>query len=132
MLKDSLPDLDYGRLVRASKRVDPPQSFTELRLALLSDAATQQFVPILRTLFYEHGVRAEIYEGPFDAIEMEVLDEASGLYKFKPDIIAVLNSVQALRAGFSQRPGDAQEFLRTTRDRIVRIWDTIQSRSAAT
>ena len=35
----------------------------ELRVALLSDGATQQFVPVLKALFHENGVSDEFYEG---------------------------------------------------------------------
>ena len=90
--------LDYAGLLRASKRLDPASTSRKVRVALLSDAATQQLAPLLRALFHQQGVDAAIYEGAFDAIEMEVLDSNSGLFDFKPDVVAILNSVQALRA----------------------------------
>jgi len=99
---------------------------------LLSDAATQRLVPILRTLFARQGVDAEIYEGPFDAIELEVYDRNSGLYKFQPQVVMVLNCVQALRAVFLRPETDAVSFVDATSKRIARIWEAIQTNIPAT
>lgn len=117
-------DLDYRRLVRASKKVDISQHKNQLKVALLSDAATQQFVPVLKTLFHENGVSAQFYEGAFDAIELEVINPASGLYSFKPDVVMLLNATQALRSRYYEH-GIAPEF-----DRIPRIWDALAANAA--
>jgi len=125
-----LRDLDYGSLLKASKRLESATT-QKLNLALLSDAAAQRFVPLLRTLFHRSTVHAEVYEGAFDAIELEACDPSFGLYRFQPNAVVILNSVQALRANFARRPRDAAAFVDETATKIVRIWDTIQSRSSA-
>ena len=52
-------DLDYGRLVKHSRQlVRAAAEAGGLRVALLSDAATQQFVPVLNALLVQrrpHG-----------------------------------------------------------------------------
>jgi hypothetical protein len=101
------PLMDYAALVRASRRLDSPPDTPKLRIALLSDAATQQFVPLLRVLFHRCGVDALVYEGPFDGIQLEAMVPNSGLYRFQPEIIVLLNSVQALRTAFGKRVNDA-------------------------
>ena len=118
-------DLDYGALVAASRRLDPSKTSRKVKVALLSDAATQRFVPMLRVLFHRQGVDAEIYEAPFDGSELEVYNPASGLYQFKPDFVVVLNSVQALRANFLKRAGDSVSFAEDTIARMTKIWDEI-------
>jgi len=125
-------DLDYQTLLRASRCLSREGTTQKVELALLADTATQRFVPILRALFHRQRVDAEIYEAPFDAIEPEVYDAQSGLYQFKPDAVAILNSVQALRAGFLCRPGDADSFRKRVGDRIVAVWEALQSRCRAT
>jgi FkbH-like protein len=131
MLGDKQRDLDYSRIVAASKRiVSSPEKLT-LKVALLSDAATQQFVPVLRALLDEAGFSAEIYEGPFDAIEVEVYNASSGLYAFNPDAVVVLNATQALRAAFTRRRGSAAEFLADSLSRTTRVWDAIQANCRA-
>jgi FkbH-like protein len=116
--------LDYRRLVRDSKRVDLSRHGSQVRIALLSDAATQQFVPILRTLIAENGVAPDFYEGPFDAIELEVVNPASGLYEFKPDVVVLVNSTQALRSRYYEH-GIEPEI-----ERILRIWDALAANAA--
>ena len=116
-------DLDYRRLVRQSKRVEASEHPVQVRVALLSDAATQQFVPVLKTLFHENGVGAHFYEGAFDAMELEAINPASGLYAFKPDVVVLLNSTQALRSRYYEQ-GIASEA-----EKIQRIWDAIARHS---
>jgi FkbH-like protein len=112
-------NLDYRRLVRESKRVDVSRHGSQIRIALLSDAATQQFVPTLKTLFSENGIGATFYEGPFDAIELEAINPASGLYAFKPDAVFVINATQALRARYYGHGMEAEL------DGIRRVWDAL-------
>jgi len=119
-------DLDYRRLVRASKKLDSSGLSRTVRLAILSDAASQQFVPVLKTLFHENGVAAEIYEGAFDAIELETLDPASALYGFRPDVVVLATCTQALRLRYYQAGS-----LEGATSRVVQIWDALQHNSAA-
>ncbi len=124
--------MDYAGLLKASKRLDPAATSQTIRVALLSDAATQRFVPLLATLFHRNGVNASFYEGPFDGIQLEVVNPDSQLYRFKPDVIVLLNSVQALRARFTRRTGDADAFLDGEAGKIVGVWDAIKRHSTAT
>ena len=124
--------MDYAALIRSSRRLEFPANAQKIRIALLSDAATQQLVPLLRALFHRCGIEAAIYEGPFDAVQLETVDSDSGLYRFQPDIIVLLNSVQALRTSFSKRAGNAREFSQEQSDQLLAVWDAIQSRTSAT
>src|SRR4051812_31192995 len=121
--------LIYAELVRAARRLDPAQTTGQIRIALLSDAATQQLVPLLRTLLHRQGLHAEIYQGAFDAIQIEALSPASGLYEFAPDVVILLNSVQSLRAAFAGRSGDGQEFAEGKLGSMTAVWDAIHTHS---
>ena len=123
------PDLDYARLVRKSKRLDPIAGARNLRIAILSDAASQQFVPLLRALFHENCVNAEIYEGAFDALELEILNPASALYAFEPQVVVLANCTQALRDRYYQN--GAGDFVDASARRIEQIWDALQKHSTA-
>jgi len=125
----NLRTLEYSELARAGRKADL-QGLPKLRVALLSDAATQLLVPVLRELFRLSGFAAEIYEGPFAAIELEVFNPASDLYRFRPDIVVLLNSTQALRAAYFGA-GQSPEFLRDTEERMTRIWDAIRGNTSA-
>jgi len=128
MTKD-LRTLQYSELARAGRKADL-EGLPQLRVALLSDAATQLLVPVLRELFRRAGFAAEIYEGPYAAIELDVFNPASDLYRFKPDIVVLLNSTQALRAAFFG-PGVVSDFVGDVEARIVRVWDAIRENTAA-
>lgn len=120
---------DYAELSRTGRNLDS-QGLPKLRVALLSDAATQLLVPVLRELFRRAGVAAEIYEAPFAAIELEVFNPSSSLYAFKPEVVVLLNSTQALRASFFQN-GVTPDFVGDLESRIVGVWDAIRSNTSA-
>jgi FkbH-like protein len=122
-------DLDYRRLVRASKQLVPGRVGEHLRIAIISDAATQQFVPLLRTLFHENGVNVEVYEGAFDAFELEVYNEASGLYELRPNVVVLATCTQALRTRYYLSGG--HDFLKAAGERITRLWDALQNHCRA-
>jgi FkbH-like protein len=121
--------LDYSELSRAGRKADV-QGLPVLRLAVLSDSATQLLTPLLRELFRREGFAAEIYEAPFAAIELEVFNPSSDLYSLQPDIVVLLNSTQALRAAFF-RPDAGSDFVREVQERMAGVWDAIGRNTAA-
>ncbi len=120
---------EYSELARAGRNAHL-QGLPKLRVALLSDAASQLLVPLLRELFRLGGVAAEIHEAPFAAIELEAFNPSSDFYAFKPDVVVLLNSTQALRAAFFQ-PGTNTGFVGQVEGRIIGVWDAIRSNTAA-
>ena len=93
MLTTKPLELDYFRLIGRFKKLDSEAHAEVLRIALLADAAPQQLACVMKVLFAEQGIRAEIYEGPFDAIELQAYNSRSELYTFKPDAVVILNAV---------------------------------------
>ena len=124
-------NLDYFELLREAKAVSTSASGPELKIALLSDAATQQFVPLLRAIFRRHNIAARMYEGPFDAIELDVYNPSSALYEFQPDIVVLLNAVQSLRMRYYARRGEGLDWFNAERDKMVQIWDMLRQNSSA-
>ncbi len=115
--------------MRASKSIQPVSAGPKTRIAVLSDAASQQFVPLLKTLFHENGVEAELYEGGFDALELETLNPGSGLYAFRPDIVVLANCTQALRARYYQHGG--ADFREAASQRMLQVWDALRNNCSA-
>lgn len=132
VLNRSRVNLDYGALVRASKHLDPALAPEKLRLAVVGDVSTQHLVPVLRTLFHQNGIDCAVYEGAFDAVELEAYDAQAGLYQSAPDVIVILNSVQALRARFGQRQNDPEAFIAEVSEQYSRVWEAIRSHCRAT
>jgi FkbH-like protein len=123
--------LDYQRLMRVAKRLSLRESAAVVRIGLLADCATQQLTMLLKALLGEAGLHAEIYEGAFDAIEIESSRPDSGLYRFGPEAVIIVNCAQALRAAHAARPQGDTAFIAQRLARIVGAWDAIGARSQA-
>ena len=129
MITSRTPDLDYHRLINASKSLPAISGQPAVRIAILSDAAIQQFVPLLKALFAENGYAAEVFEGAFDAVELEAIDPGSALYRFRPDVVVIAECSQALRSRY-YRDGGAG-FVEAAERRMVRIWEAVGKNTAA-
>lgn len=129
MISANTPDLSYRRLARKGRHLEPQPAHPQRRLAILSDAASQQFVPVLKALFDENGVAIEVFEGAFDAVELEVFNPQSELYRFKPDVIVLAFCAQALRARYFHQPG--ADFAQRNMERVQLIWTTLRAHTTA-
>ena len=125
-------DLDYQRLIKAGRKPKVAESAAVIKLALLADCATQQLALLLTGILSETGFRAEVYEGAFDAIELETRAPDSDLYRFGADAVIILQSAQALRAAFSRGSIKSGGLVAEQTARIVGTWDTIQANCHAT
>jgi len=123
--------LDYRQLLRAGKHLDLAACTTEKRIAILSDAAVPQLVPLLKVLFARRGIRAAIHLAEYDAVELEVFDASSRLYAFAPDAIVLLGAPQALRLAYYRQLEDREHFAERVVSRLADAWDAIRQRSPA-
>ena len=124
-------DLDYRRLMKAGRRMASGGS-APIKLAILADCAVQQLAILIRALLGEAGLAAQIYEGPFDAIDAESRAADSALYRWTPDAVIIVNSAQALRAMHSRQAVPSAEFASERAAQMVGVWDAIQSHCGAT
>ncbi len=69
----------------------------ELRIAVLGSCSIQYFVQILYLLLYDRGIYASVYEGMYDGIRMDILDEGSAFYRFCPDMAILLTDWRDIR-----------------------------------
>ena len=61
-----------------------------LKIAVVGSHSIQHFVRVLNLYLDRAGIYADIYEGEYGGINMDVLDENSELYKFEPDIVVIM------------------------------------------
>lgn len=94
----SMPADAYMAMVRAARNQDARPDLPGLRIAVLADHATQQFVLVLRAAMVEQGFSPAVYEAEYATSAFEAHDPKSGLYDFKPDIALVSHAVQKYRA----------------------------------
>lgn len=87
--------LRYSFFPRAEKLISELASNAETfsrqcRIAILSTSTTSLLTPVIAALCLRDGIRAEIYQGLYGAIEQEILNPDSQLAKFRPNIVLVL------------------------------------------
>jgi FkbH-like protein len=123
--------LTYTELLRESKRLDYSACHKTLRLAVLSDAAVPQLVPLLQVLLARKGVRAEIYLAEYDSIELDVFNAESKLYDFAPDTVIILNSLGALRLKYHRDVAARAQFSEAVAAHTAAVWDAFRTRSSA-
>lgn len=131
MLRHDAAHLDYGALLKARRALDFSTCTRTVRLAVLSDAAVPQLAPLLEVLLAQHQVRAEIHLGEYDATELEILDPSSALYAFRPEVVVILNSTNALRLKYYGSPGERAGFADEVAERLAGLWDTLAGRCPA-
>jgi FkbH-like protein len=96
------PPPRYAFFPKADKLAADLASRTEThlrqcRIAILGASTTVLLTPVLRTLCFRDRIRAEFYEGLYGSVDQEILDAASGLASFRPDIVILLAHWRSLQ-----------------------------------
>jgi FkbH-like protein len=123
--------MNYVELINASHSLDYSDCTRTVRIALLSDATAQYMTPLFKTLLCRNGIRADVYESPYGTAELEILDAASGLYAFNPDVVVLANSVLALRDRYYTFTGDRARFVADQMETFASLWAALRARSSA-
>ena len=95
----------------------------DLRIAVLGSYSIQHFVSVLRFLLHEDDIDANIYEGEYDGILMDVLNEDSELYQFKPSMVILLPSIKDIKE-FPALGSDA-EAVEQLADKQIKLYQGI-------
>ena len=115
-------------LAQARKQAEAPFR-RRCRVALLSSTTIDFLPPILRAQCFGHGIDAEIYAGPFNQFEQEILQADSGLARFLPDIIAICTGWRWL--GLRDEEGSPGEIVRERVARLESLWREARARFGA-
>lgn len=113
-----LPRLDTAPGARRSAKV-----------AVLGSSTTSQLVAMLRLAARAGGVDLELYEAGYGQYRQEVLDPASGMYRFGPDLV-----VLAVHAGEVQLPALADDPAAAVDAEVARwasLWDAVRAHGGA-
>jgi FkbH-like protein len=61
--------------------------FLPVRIALLSSFTIEPLMPFLKVRCYQAGLKPEIFVGPYNQYQQEILQENSRLYQFNPEVV---------------------------------------------
>jgi FkbH-like protein len=85
------PEADFVDQARAARLIATfdmaSVGLRRLRIALVAGSTLDHFAPVLRLWLADAGFDAEIMITPFDTAVQSVLDPASALHQWKPDIV---------------------------------------------
>ena len=80
-MKHAMLSLDYFALAKEAKALNISGAAKVIRIALLADCATQHLADIMRAIAARNNVQAEVYEGNYDGVDLEILDPNSALIR---------------------------------------------------
>lgn len=82
----------------------PAGGLPERRIAVLATFTLDYLPPLLAAALRDQGFQARAYLGGFNAWVQEILDPASGLYRFQPDAVLIVADLQDLFAAWYRDP----------------------------
>ena len=102
------------------------------KVAILGDCATQHIAQALRGWGYEAGIRFEVLDTDYNQIDAQTMDPSSELYRFAPGYCVIVNCTDKLYEAFCGFPAEERKnFAEVMRDRMVVVWQRIQSNCTA-
>jgi FkbH-like protein len=91
----------YLEMVKIGSNLGPNNNnLPEIKIALLADNATQQFVMVLKAAMLSKGFYPNVYEAEYDSIPLEIYNPESNLFSFNPDYVLLHLSSLAYRSRF--------------------------------
>jgi FkbH-like protein len=109
---------------------------TPCRLALLRSFTVEPLVPLLQAAACAHGIALEVHVGAFNTYVQDILDPASALYRFAPDVVLLAiqtrDIVPELWSGYADLTAEAHDAaISRTIDSLHTCITTLRSRSQA-
>jgi FkbH-like protein len=102
------------------------------RLAVLGSFTTHQLVSLIELFAFASGFDLEIYEADYGLIQQEIIDPASELYEFKPDIVYIACNRRSLgrRPALADSPARVDELVAEEVSAWSNLWKTAHDRLA--
>lgn len=109
-----------------------PVSGRPVKVALLSSFTTKGMKEVLHVKCAELGISAEFYEGSYNQYAQEILDPASGLYKFQGDLVFLFIDTRTLFEDkvfsfYDLNPGQRSEFIQKKFDELANLVGTLKN-----
>ncbi|MES2702324.1 MAG: HAD-IIIC family phosphatase [Bacteroidota bacterium] len=81
----------------------------KIKLAVLADSASQLMCTAIRGHGYEAQLDYEIYEADYNQIDLQLFDQSSELYEFRPEYIFINRATEKLFKDFYKKDKAGQE-----------------------
>lgn len=85
---------DFNFLTKAARLLDrlsrsEPLPGRPIKIAVLCSTTAELLTPLLKLACFREGMAASVYVAPYGSYRQEVIDAASGLYRFAPDVVII-------------------------------------------
>ena len=104
-----------------------------IRLALLGSSTLEHFASVFGYWLAREGLNLDLYLASYDTIHQTILDPASELYAFDPEVVWLFTNHRDLK--FSAEPGQSLESVNQVINDAVSelavLWNAVRSRSSA-
>lgn len=105
--------------------------FKKVKIALLSDSASQLLTNAIRGFGYTCQIDFDIYEADYNQIDLQVFDPSSELYSFNPDFVFINRCSEKLLKEYCKKERHEQTHFSVYNQHTARrYYDTITSRLA--
>ena len=116
--------LNIGRKWKKIEVYDVPK----IKIAIIGSSSIQLLTSVLRALLTRYDLYADIYEGEYNGILMDVFDNTSKLYSFEPEYIVILPDYRDIEAYCPPMLADSESVNRSVNDayeQYARIFERI-------
>lgn len=129
-MKYNKTSLDYFQLLKDGV-ASLPEHAKKIRIAIMADCAVQQLSSLFKILAARYGVDAQIFEGDYDSIDLEILNPQSQLYDFDPQYLILIMSAEKLKSRLYESK-DRSNFAVDAIARLENLWLQFSARCQAT
>lgn len=128
-----LETIQLDRALGAAART-PIEGYARIRLALLSACTVDHLVPSIRVAGLRHGLLFDVHLGSYAQYRQEILDPASDLQRFAPEIVVLSLSAREFIADVPLAAGEAEAERAVARaiDEVRALWRAARGRFRAT
>jgi len=103
--------------------------FKQIRIAILSDSASQFITQSIKGYGIEHHINYVIFEADYNQIDQQVYNPNSELYNFDPDFLIIIKSTEHLSQSFYKKANhEKSDFAQDYVNYIDSLYQTISSR----
>ncbi len=114
---------------RLLKQAGPPPGAISKRVALVGTGSLSFWAPILRPAAFAAGVFLDLFVGEFDQYNQEILDSASALAEFRPEIVIIATGWRSL--GIEPETAEPETVVENRISELAKLWRTCAERWGA-